>query len=447
MKQQILDEVANGNISQAFQLLIQDLEQDGRFPKMVTAARLLQTEYNTHHEKELQGVTSSEENRLALNRAGKGILEILQEIESGVPSSTPISDKKKFNIWYVVIPVLILAGIGIGILINQNYFDSDDPKKPTADSLSQASTEPVRIACPGFSNNAPYKVSVLPFKALSSQQIAVQTQIVDEFGKNLLSESPSMRMVGLVNNFDVNHRYPDYPFADSLLKACGCDMIVWGNYLNEKEVNISFYCPLFQPEDRQSIDSLLQKRDQGEFTASIQIAVRILAARLYLAKGEPNKAIPIAQNVQKAATKEGSKTAKSIATMTLAQSYISTGQPEKAIQQYDTILSGDPHHPLALNNKAVLSVKQRHTDAPKDVDQAIAVNPSSVGLHLLATEESERNGDRNKAYQFLEKANKIAPNNVEVQKRFNDFPNEMLKEKTELTRKGSQQFKKINPNQ
>jgi tetratricopeptide (TPR) repeat protein len=100
---------------------------------------------------------------------------------------------------------------------------------------------------------------------------------------------------------------------------------------------------------------------------------------------------------------------------------------------------------LALNNKAVLSEKQRHRDAPKDVEQAIAVNPSSVGLHLLATEESERNGDRNKAYQFLEKANKIDPNNVEVQKRFNDFPNELLREKTELTRKGGQ-VKKFVPN-
>jgi tetratricopeptide (TPR) repeat protein len=445
MKQQILDEVANGDISQALQHLIQYVEQDGRFPKLVTAARLLQTEYNTHHEKELQGVTSSEENRLALNRAGKGILEILQSVESGDQGFASNTPKKKFNTWFVIIPVLVLASIGIGIFINDTYFETNEPKVPGPDTLSEASIKPISIACPGFSNNAPYKVSVLPFKALSSQQIAVQTQIVDEFGKNLLSESPTMRMVGLINNFDVNRRYPDYPFADSLLNACGCDMIVWGNYLNEKEVNISFYCPLFQPEDRQSIDSLLQKRDQGEFTASIQIAVRILAARLYLAKGEPNKAIPIAQNVQKAATKEGSKTAKSIATMTLAQSYINTGQPEKAIQQYDTILRGDPHHPLALNNKAVLSVKQRHTDAPKDVDQAIAVNPSSIGLHLLATEESERNGDRKKAYQFLEKANKIDPNNVEVQQRYHDFPNEMLREKTELTRKGGQ-VKKFVPN-
>lgn len=445
MKQQILDEVANGDISQAFQHLIQYVEQDGRFPKLVTAARLMQTEYNTHHEKELQGVTSSEENRLALNRAGKGVLEILQSVETGDQSFSSTTAKKKFNYWFVIIPVLVLASIGIGIFINDTYFETDHPKTPAPDTLSEASIKPISIACPGFSNNAPYKVTILPFKALSSQQIAVQTQIVDEFGKNLMSESPTMRMVGLINNFDVNRRYPDYPFADSLLNACGCDMIVWGNYLSEKEVNISFYCPLFQPEDRQSIDSLLQKRDQGEFTASIQIAVRILAARLYLAKGEPNKAIPIAQNVQKAATKEGSKTAKSMATMTLAQSYIRTGQPEKAIQQYDTILREDPRHPLALNNKAVLSVKQKHIDAPKDVERAIAVNPPSIGLHLLATEEYERLGDRDNAFKFLEKANKLDPNNIEVQQRFNDFPNELLREKTELTRKGGQ-VKKFVPN-
>jgi tetratricopeptide (TPR) repeat protein len=131
--------------------------------------------------------------------------------------------------------------------------------------------------------------------------------------------------------------------------------------------------------------------------------------------------------------------------MTLAQSYISTGQPEKAIQQYDTLLRQDPHHSLALNNKAVLSVKQRHTDAPKDVEQAIAVNPQSVGLHLLATEESERIGDRDNAYKFLKKASKLDSNNVEVKQRFHDFPNEMLREKTELTRKGGQ-IKKFVPN-
>lgn len=445
MKQQILDDVSRGDITQALQHLISHVEENGHFPQLATAARLLQTEYNTHLEKEYQGVTSAEENRLALNRTGKGIFDILQAMESGIHTFTPPSPSKKFNIWYVIIPVLILFGVGIGIYINEKFVDTDDSNKTNIDSLVQANKEPVRILCPNFSANAPYKVSILPFKALSNQQIAVQTQILDEFGKNLLSGNPSMRMVGLVNNFDVNRRYPDYPFADSLLKACGCDMIVWGNYLNEKEVNINFYCPLFQQGDLQSIDTLLQKRDQGEFTASIQIAVRILAARLYLAKGEPNKAIPIAQNVQKAATLEGSKTAKSMATMTLAQSFIRAGQPEKAIQQYDTILREDPRHPLALNNKAVLSVKQGHPDAPKDVELAIAENKNSVGLHLLATEESERIGDRENAYKFLKKANEIAPSNVEVQQRLNDFPNEMIREKSELTRKNGQ-MKKFIPN-
>jgi tetratricopeptide (TPR) repeat protein len=242
-------------------------------------------------------------------------------------------------------------------------------------------------------------------------------------------------MVGLVNNFDVNRRYPDFPFADSLQKACGADMIVWGNYLNEKKINISFYCPLFQAEDRQTIDSLIQKRDQGEFTAGIQVAVRLLAARLYLAKGEPNKAIPIAQNVQKSADKTGSKAAKSMATITLAQAYIRTGQPEKAIQQYDTILVRDPNHPLALNNKAVLSVKLKHIEALDDVKKAIKVNPSP-GLQLLESDEYQRLGDSQNALKSLKKASKIAPDNIDVQRRIQDFPNEILNEKSQMTKKG-----------
>lgn len=437
IRKTILEEVSRGDISDAFSQLIAYLDAAPAAGAWLTAARLQQTEYNLHREKELQGITTTEENRIALNRAAKVILEILEEALPDASTSTPLPRPRSLPQWiYLAVAGAFLLVVGLGWSMISQSPNSGKDGQELRDKLQQAPLQPLGITCPTFSPNASFKVAVFPFKPLSELEIAVHTQIIQEFDRTLLGDDPSIRMVGLIKNIDVTKRFPDFALADSLLRSCGADMVVWGTYLSDRSINISFYCPLFEKKVRQDLDSLIQSRNQGEFTAGIKVAVRLLTARLYLAKGQPDQAIPIAKGAQQSAKQGNYREAESMATMTLAQAYIRAGEPDKAIAQYDTILSKNPKHALALNNKAVLAVKRRDTNAIKLVERAITVNRRSAGLHLLASEKYEQVGRPDKALESLEKAGKLAPDNPTVQQRIETATPELEREKSTLTRKG-----------
>ncbi|NJK82987.1 MAG: hypothetical protein HC912_03375 [Saprospiraceae bacterium] len=142
---------------------------------------------------------------------------------------------------YLAAPGALVLLVGLSwSLITQGSGDKKIQVEPRA-TLQQSQPSANGLICPIFSPNATFKIAVFPFKPLSESEIAVHTQIIQEFDRTLLGDDPSVRMVGLIKNIDVTRRFPDFALADSLLQSCGADMVVWGTYLSERSINISFY--------------------------------------------------------------------------------------------------------------------------------------------------------------------------------------------------------------
>lgn len=403
--QHILDKISKGDLEEALQLLIPQLEQTSNDQRSwLKAARLTQAELSQHREQVISGVISTEEDRLAQNRITKRLLDLVEAIQQGKPfgeaASVKTSNMSKWAIPLASLVVLIVAGLIWKLLPSTN---GPLPPDVPQEAEPQATSQP--LVCPTFSGRSTCRVAILPFLRMVGDDAPVDIGLMDEINQLCRMEGFSGQ-ADLVRNFDIQRVYPNFFLADSLRNTCGTELMVWGKYYNspsgQLRVDIRFVSNLFAAAQAQNIDSLLEMRNQGSLSASIRDAASLLLAHIFLANNQPEKSKAYAENVVNHQEPGDTSLA---ARMVLAESLRRLGDLSAATSVYDKMVALQPENSSLLTNRSILYYQDgKFQEALKDVNVAKEISPEKAANYRVESKIYETLGERTKSMESLEAA-------------------------------------------
>ncbi|MDX2067527.1 MAG: tetratricopeptide repeat protein [Haliscomenobacter sp.] len=369
MKTEIKELVAEGKVDEALDQLVAFLESKmDEYSPLYRAAQVAQSEFNQIKEKELQGVLTEDQIRLANNIAINKVLEILEQLERG-STAKPLPNRQ---IWWWYAAGGAVLTLVIVLLVRQL-----SPKPDLTEPLSDPgdSTQVVDIpafTCPAFVKKAEYPIAIFQFTTLNPKDSITDQLLVEEidaiFARNQYNGDAALvtKIKGSV----------DLSVAKAMIEKCQARMVIWGRVFDNNEIDLNFYEPQLNPAEQANLDSLLQFRNQGSFQASIKQAALIIAARVLVNNNSPG-AVAVSEEAydetmkgSNIAAKNAKKSnAESMATMTLANAHAKKKDFQKSIKLYDQILDKKPHDTVALRNRAIAQIKvNKIDDAVKSID-------------------------------------------------------------------------------
>lgn len=368
MKTEIKELVAEGKVDEALDQLVAFLEsQIDQYSPLYRAAQVAQSEFNQIKEKELQGLLTEDQIRLANNKAINKVLEILEQIDRGLTST---SVPRRVWWWYAAGGAVLTL---VAVFIVRGLTPKTDPidPKPVPDDSTQVVDIPA-FTCPAFDKKATYPIAVFQFTTLNPKDSITDQLLVEQidgiFSRNQYKGDAAL-VVKIKGSVDLS-------VAKAMIEKCQARMVIWGRVFDNSEIELNFYEPRFSPDQQANLDSLLQFRNQGSFQASIKQAALIIAARVLVDNNSPG-AVAVSIEAYDETMKGSSVAAKStkksnaesMATMTLANAHAKKKDYRKSIQYYDQILDKKPHDTVALRNRAIVQIKVNNiNDAVKSID-------------------------------------------------------------------------------
>jgi tetratricopeptide (TPR) repeat protein len=288
--------------------------------------------------------------------------------------------------------------------------------------LREDGGETVDTSCPGFTQPAELNVLLLPFLNLSEGELKPEYAIKDRLEK-YCGEYQVPTQVRVYDNYYLrpNAQLPDFPLAGRLGSECHAGLIVWGTAerLPNGRIDVTskfkflgaddhFTLQKIQFEGETSVDTILSISSigrQGNITKDIEELVLTLFGLVAHERGNHEAAIASLEQTQ---TAQGRDTANVLLTqMILADSYLATKQPDKALQSYDRVLQAHPDYNLARNNRGFLLLQtKKFKEAVNDFSNILEQKP----------EDKEARIARAAAYLELKEADK-AERDIQVIKR------------------------------
>lgn len=372
MNTEIKELVAEGKVDEALDKLVALLSnQVEKYPPLYRAAQVAQSEYNQIKERELQGLLTEEQIRLANNVAINRILEILEQIDRG-PSASPTPSPSRTWVWYAV-GGAVLAVIVFFLVSKSTGENNQTPPigeiDPTPDTLQSAP-----VACPNFAKQTDYPIAVFNFTTLNPKDSATDVLLVEAID-GIFANNGFKGDAALVAKINSS---VDLQVAKEMAQRCQARMIIWGRVFDNSEIDLNFYEPQFDNTEKVTLDSLLQTREQGNFQTSIKTAALIIAARVLVNNDGPG-AVAVSQKAYDEVMKDNptsiaAKSSKksntvSMATMTLANAHAKNRDYKKSIPLYHQILVKNPKDTVARNNLVIADLKTNNLEvAVKNLD-------------------------------------------------------------------------------
>ena len=406
MKTEIKELVAEGKVDEALDQLVAFLESKmDEYSPLYRAAQVAQSEFNQIKEKELQGVLTEDQIRLANNKAINKVLEILEQIDRGF-TSTSVPNRRVW--WWYAAGGAVLTLVAVFIVRGLNpKTDPIDPK-PTLGDTTQVVDIPI-FTCPTFDKKAIYPIAIFQFTTLNPKDSITDQLLVEEidglFARNQYNGDAALvtKIKGSV----------DMSVAKAMIEKCQARMVIWGRVFDNSEIDLNFYEPQLNKDQQADLDSMLQFRNQGSFQASIKHAALIIAARVLVVNDAPG-AVALSEKALKetvegnsiAAKSTKKSNAESMATMTLANAHARKKDYRKSIQYYDQILDKKPHDTVALRNRAIVQIKVNNIDgAVKSIDTLKRYQKMDDPLFLdKAGDELKERGFTRKGVEFKKDA-------------------------------------------
>lgn len=370
MKTEIKELVAEGKVDEALDQLVSFLGgQIDQFSPLYRAAQVAQSEYNQTKEKELQGLLTEDQIRLANNIAINRVLEILEQVDRGVAPTLP-HDKQKKWIWYALGGVVVTL---IAVFVIKNVPSGAEQQEPVPDKADsvQVIHKPA-FTCPNFSKTAEYQIAIFNFTTLNPKDSATDVLLVGAID-GIFANNGFKGDAALVTN--INGPI-DLEVAKEMVEKCKARMVIWGRVFDNSEIDLNFYEPQLSSEQQADLANELQFRNQGSFQASIKQAALIIAARVLTVANSP-RAVALAEKAYQETMKSSSVAAKttkksnaeSMATMTLANAHAHNKDYQKSIQYYHQILNKKPQDTVARRNLVIAEIETNNIEiAIKNLD-------------------------------------------------------------------------------
>lgn len=399
MKEKILEILRTGDTEAALNALLHSLSEEGmRASQALKTARMLEAEFSRLREDQLQNIIDADTAEARLNSINKRILDLLDlfEKEKVAPLAHPALAKK----WPVgvLIAVLLIASLVI--------WKTTRPDPPQPPVLVQ--TPPYE--CPVFDETNTLRISILPFLNLTQREdVPMHLGLQDEINALIHKLSyPGNSLI--IKPVSPKNEYLTFDGANTLRDSCGANLLIWGKYSSSTSggnplIDVRFVMESSASPQQEGVDSLLEHRNQAELSANLKTVATLLLAQAFLSQNRADLALALAGQITGSSPNKRvntldaeTKRTQSDAYLIMAEAYQMMDQPEKAVSSYKEVLRHTPDNPTALTNKAVLDFKaNRLKEAEKQTDKALEVHPEQINLHLLRAKIFEERGETTKA--------------------------------------------------
>jgi len=347
---QVHELISNAETAQALDSVEAFLKADTRYKTLYREAVAISAIFQKTQRDEQKGVLSFENAGLRYSQINDRLLNLLDSIETDKlePDGISAQPAKRYvaRWWLLVIPLILIAGIFGG-----GYFFKKSPKQPN--------TGP---ACPRFEPTSEFNVMVLPYLLLSGGQDQPQALIVERL-ENLREKYKLNTSIQINQQFKPD-RLLSYDSASIYGKRCNAKMVIWGRseqagsakiiktrfkFLGDEDA-FAFTQLKWQGEKQvDTIKTLSSLVSQGDMTTDIEQVILLVLGVSAKETGNTETAIAALESLRTT-----DSTTLLVRNMMLADSYIGTGQNEKALSTYDTLLQVHPNYWLALNNRGFL---------------------------------------------------------------------------------------------
>ena len=397
----IRQQIGQADSAGALQSLVSFLQQSPRHKAFLGIALNIQALFNRTREKELKGTLTQEQASANYNIVNDSIIQVLDQLEQGLTRPKGFNPKvqtQRLQVWQVVLTGVIAVGILAVVYL-----------------LWRPADEPIAtIQCPGFTQPAQLNVLLLPFLNLSEGELKPEYAIKDRLEKYC----GEYRLSTQVRVFDEYYQRPDaelpnFDLAGQVGAECQAGLIVWGTAerLANGRIDLTskfkfltggdqFALQKIQFEGETTVDTILSISSigrQGDITKDIENLVLTLFGLVAHEEGKHDAAIAALEQTK---ASQGQDTANVLLTqMILADSYLATDQPDKALQSYDRVLEVHPDYTLARNNRGFLLLREKKlNDAVLDFTNIIERQPdnkealiarSAVLMELRETEKAK----------------------------------------------------------
>jgi tetratricopeptide (TPR) repeat protein len=418
--------ISQADTAAAAKALVAFLQQSPRHKAFLGVALNIEALFTRTKIKELKGTITSEQASANYATANDSILQILDQLEQGLAKPQGFDPKvqtHRLQVWQAALTAVI--ALGIIALVVLMLRPEPEPELP-------------KVTCPGFPTPSQLNVLLLPFRNLAEGELKPEIAI-----KNRLEKySDEYSLQTHIRVFDAfyqrpNAQVPDFDGAAEVGAECGAGLIVWGTAerLANGRIDITskfkflgqgdqFALQKIQFEGETSVDTILSISSigrQGDITKDIEELVLTLFGLVAHEQGQHEAAIA---SLEQTKTSRGQDTANVLLTqMILADSYLATRQPEKALKSYDRVLEVHPDYKLARNNRGFLLLQtQKYQEAVEDFSNIIKQQPDDKEALVARAAALTELRQPEKAKIDLERARKIDPQvRVPILKRVDTF--------------------------
>lgn len=397
--------ISQGNLEEAYTQLVKLLDAYAHYAELADIARVNQADLYQLKAQTLKGIISPDDARLTSNQLADKALQLVRQLETGKTSFEEELKPTSSKAWRYYLAGGIVT-LTVAILIWQLLGGKSDKL----------------YECPEFSETAELKVMILPFKQTgNTKEAEPEFDILDGLDK-LIEKTPGLyekAMVDVNESYKIDENYPNSAQAADIARDCDVQMVVWGkvNQSTGKDYTVDVRYRLLDAGGVRyagdtTISSLLAVTKEASWTRDVKAITRLL----YLVLANRMQ-VQIAANileefdpVTKVSTGADSLALVDTSTsLVLADYYIQKNEPEKAIAQYDNVLSQDPNHSLALTKRgALLLKKQEYSAAARDLEAAGAAGPDAPtsALQKARVEAYLKSGQPEKARHEIESVRK-----------------------------------------
>ncbi|MBK7408001.1 MAG: tetratricopeptide repeat protein [Saprospirales bacterium] len=376
----IRQQIGQAETAKALQSLISFLQQSPRHKAFLGIALNIQSLFSRTQQKEIKGTLTQDQASANYNIVNDSIIQVLDQLEQGLTHPKGFNSKvqtQRLQVWQVALTGVIAAGILAVVFL-----------------LWRPAAEPsAEITCPGFTQPAQLNVLLLPFVNLSEGELKPEYAIKERLEKYC----GDYQLNTQVRVFETYYQRPDaelpnFNLAEEVGAECQAGLIIWGTAerLANGRIDLTskfkflgkgdqFALQKIQFEGETQVDTVLSISSigrQGNITKDIEQLVLTLFGLVAHEEGNHEAAIVALEQTQ---ASQGSDTSNVLLTqMVLADSYLATQQPEKAMASYDRVLKVHPDYTLARNNRGFLLLQDKKLDeAVLDFSNIIARQPDN----------------------------------------------------------------------
>lgn len=433
-KTQIIKEVrilvGQAETKVALSKMLAFLDTDPQYRKLASLARLAQSKYERASRDLDIGTITNKEANLSFNLASRTLLKLTEDLEQhnlqpkGYEIQPSMFSKKLVQI---LTAITVLMSIGLGVWIYIEFFKS----------------EPIVMVdgaeCPVFDESSEFDILMLPFESAESSAVGAHTyikrridELADQYGLNINIE--------IFKDYFEHNDSPGIKEASDIGKQCQAKLIIWGvseetpqgkivstsfKYLGDE--NFKFTKLTIDDKVNNAVDTLesfSSIQTGGVLTAEIETIIYMVMGLVANRSHNYESAVAVLEeaeskgfSLRNSQIKGDTSTTGLLPDMILADSYIATHNPDKALMTYDSILEAHPNYGFALNNRAILNFQQKnYPEAIEDLEAQLDASPEDAKTWTIKARAHRALEQLDKADKYLDKAEKIAPLSPAIQK-------------------------------